>query len=124
MVAATFLDFILAGLVSRIIAGTAGIPVENSEQFVSCLLAAKAAGFGQSWPLLFAAPVVLLYSYNKVPKQPLISILIPLAAIVIIILLVFEAVYQGISYFVTEDRKIDIDMIRTILPQITQMLSL
>lgn len=60
----------------------------------------------------------------KVPKQPLISILIPLAAIVIIILLVFEAVYQGISYFVTEDRKIDIDMIRTILPQITQMLSL
>ncbi|MBR6410892.1 MAG: hypothetical protein IKS35_05880, partial [Clostridia bacterium] len=37
MVAATFLDFILAGLVSRIIAGTAGIPVENSEQFVSCL---------------------------------------------------------------------------------------
>ena len=124
MVAATFLDFILAGLVSRIIAGTAGIPVENSEQFVSCLLAAKAAGFGQSWPLLFAAPFVLLYSYNKVPKQPLISILIPLAAIVIIILLVFEAVYQGISYFVTEDRKIDIDMIRTILPQITQMLSL
>ena len=50
--------------------------------------------------------------------------MIPLAAIVIIILLVFEAVYQGISYFVTEDRKIDIDMIRTILPQITQMLSL
>lgn len=124
MVIATFLDFILAGLVSRIIAGTAGIPVENSEPFGRCLLAAKVAGFGQSWPLLFAAPFVLLYSYNKVPKQPLISILIPLAAIVIIILLVFEAVYQGISYFVTEDRKIDIDMIRTILPQITQMLSL
>ena len=124
MVIATFLDFILAGLVSRIIAGTAGIPVENSEPFGRCLLAAKAAGFGQSWPLLFAAPFILLYSYNKVPKQPLISILIPLAAIVIIILLVFEAVYQGISYFVTEDRKIDIDKIRTILPQITQMLSL
>ena len=124
MVIATFLDFILAGLVSRIIAGTAGIPVENSEPFGRCLLAAKVAGFGQSWPLLFAAPFVLLYSYNKVPKRPLISILIPLAAIVVIILLVFEAVFQGISYFVPEDQKIDIDMIRMLLPQIMPMLSL
>ena len=124
MVIATFLDFILAGWVSRIIAGASGIPVENSEQYGSCLQAAKAAGFGQSWPLLFAAPVVLLYSYNKVPRQPLISLLIPLAAIVIIILLVFEAVYQGIDYFVTEDQKVDIDMIRILLPRITQMLSL
>ena len=124
MVIATFLDFILAGWVSRIIAGISGIPVENSEQYGSCLLAAKAAGFGQSWPLLLAAPVVLLYSYNKVPKRPLISILIPLAAIVVIILLVFEAVYQGIGCFITEDQKVDIDMIRILLPQITQMLSL
>ena len=124
MVISTFLDFILANLVAGIIAGTAGIPVENSEQFGKCLLAAKAAGFGQSWPLLFAAPVVLLYSYNKVPKQPLISILIPLAAIVIIILLVFEAVFQGVGYFVTEDQKVDIDMIRILLPQITMMLRL
>ena len=124
MVIATFLDFILAGWVSRIIAGTSGIPVENSEQFGNCLLAAKAAGFGQSWPLLFAAPFILLYSYNKVPKQPLISILIPMAAIVAIIFLVFEAVYQGIGYFVPEDQKVDIDMIRILLPRITQMLSL
>ena len=124
MVIATFLDFILAGWVSRIIAGISGIPVENSEQYGSCLLAAKAAGFGQSWPLLLAAPVVLLYSYNKVPKRPLISILIPLAAIVVIILLVFEAVYQGIGCFITEDQKVNIDMIRLLLPQITQMLSL
>ena len=47
-----------------------------------------------------------------------------MAAIVIIILLVFEAVYQGIGYFITEDQKVDIDMIRIILSQITQMLSL
>ena len=124
MVIATILDFFLAGLVARIIAGAAGVPVENSEQYGNCLLAAKAAGFGQSWPLFFAAPFVLLYSYNKVPKQPLISILIPLAAIVAIILLVFEAVYQGIGYFIPQDQKIDIDMIRMLLPQITQMLSL
>jgi hypothetical protein len=38
--------------------------------------------------------------------------------------MVFEAVYQGIGYFVTEDQKVDIDMIRILLPQITQMLSL
>ena len=124
MVVATILDFILAGWVSKIIAGAAGIPVENSEQYGSCLLAAKAAGFGQSWPLLFAAPVVLLYSYNKTPKQPLISVLIPLVAIVIIILMVFEAIYQGAGFLVPDDRKIDIEMLRTLLPQITRMLSM
>ena len=124
MVISTFLDFILTNLVAGIIAGTAGIPVENTEQYGKCLLAAKAAGFGQSWPLLFAAPVVLLYSYNKVPKQPLISILIPLGAVVIIILLVFEAIFQSIGFFVTEDQKVDIDMIRILLPQITMMLRL
>jgi len=124
MAAATILDFLLAGGVSRIIAGAAGIPVENSEQFGSCVLAAKAAGFGQSWPLLLAAPVVLLYSYNKIPKQPLISVLIPLAAIVIIILMVFEALYQGAGFLIPEDKKIDIEMLRTLLPQITRMLSL
>ena len=124
MVAATILDFILAGGVARIIAGSAGIPVEDSEQFGSCLLAAKAAGFGQSWPLLFAAPVVLLYSYNKIPKQPLISVLIPVVAIVIIILMIFEAVYQGAGFLIPEDKKIDIDMLRTLLPQMIRMLNL
>ena len=124
MVIATFLDFILAGWVSRLIAGATGVPVENTEQYGKCLLAAKAAGFAQSWPLLFAAPVILLYSYNKVPKQPMLSILIPMAAIVIIILMVFEAVYEGIGTLVPQDQKVDIDMIRIILSQITQMLSL
>ena len=124
MVAATVLDFILAGGVARIIAGSAGRPFEDSEQFGSCLLAAKAAGFGQSWPLLFAAPVVLLYSYNKIPKQPLISVLIPVAAIVIIILMVFEAIYQGAGFLIPEDKKIDIDMLRTLLPQMIRMLNL
>ena len=68
--------------------------------------------------------LIKLIELHKVPKQPLISIFIPLAAIVIIVLMVFEAVYQGIGYFVTEDQKVDIDMIRILLPQITQMLSL
>ena len=124
MVIATFLDFILAGWVSGIIAGANGIPVENSEPYGSCLLAAKAAGFGQSWPLLLAAPAVLLYSYNKIPRRPLISVLIPLAAIVIIILMIFEAVYQGAGFLIPQDKKIDIDMLRFMLPRITQMLSL
>jgi len=124
MVAATFLDFILAGLVSRVIAGAAGVPVEDSEPYMRCVLAAKAAGFGQSWPLLLAAPVMLLYSYNKVPRLPIISLLIPVAAIVIIILMVFEAVFQGISYFVPDNQKVDIDMIRILLPRIAQMLGL
>ena len=50
--------------------------------------------------------------------------LIPVVAIVIIILMIFEAVYQGAGFLIPEDKKIDIDMLRTLLPQMIRMLNL
>lgn len=60
--------------------------------------AAIAVGFGESIPLLFVAPVMLLYSYTRVPKNKMISTLIPAVGIVLIMLVILEGVYQGLGY--------------------------
>ena len=62
------------------------------------VLTAIAVGFGESIPLLFVAPVMFLYSYTRVPKNKMISTLIPAVGIVLIILVILEGVYQGLGY--------------------------
>ena len=59
---------------------------------------AIAVGFGEAIPLFIVIPVVLLYSYTKVPKNKMISTLIPAVGILLIILLFLEAYYHGLSY--------------------------
>ena len=45
---------------------------------------------------------MLLYSYTRVPKNKLISTLIPVAGIALIILVIFEGAYQGLGYLPIE----------------------
>ena len=67
-------------------------------RFMEFSRAAIAVGFGESLPLLFVAPVMLLYSYTRVPKNKMISTLIPAVGIVLIMLVILEGVYQGLGY--------------------------
>ena len=46
---------------------------------------------------LFVAPVVLLYSYTRKPKNERISALIPVVGIVLIIIMTFEGVYHVLN---------------------------
>ena len=71
-------------------------------RFMELSRAAAAVGFGESVSLLFVAPVMLLYSYTRVPKYKMISTLIPVIGIVLIILVIFEGVYQGLGYLPIE----------------------
>ncbi len=52
---------------------------------------AMTAGFGNSINLLFLAPVVLLFSYTRKPKWPVLDMIIPVAGIGLIVILVLEA---------------------------------
>ena len=52
---------------------------------------AFAAGFGNSLSLLFLAPVVLLFSYTRKPKWPVLDMIIPVAGIGLIVILFLEA---------------------------------
>ena len=57
----------------------------------------RALGFGESIFLAAAAPFVLLFSYTRIPKNKRVSILIPVAAIVLIVIMLIEGCYQGLG---------------------------
>ena len=69
----------------------------------------QAMGFGTAtWPLMLAAPFVLLFSYTRIPKNKRISIFIPIAAVAMILILFIEALYQGIGSLSVQTEKIPI----------------
>ncbi|MBQ2049052.1 MAG: hypothetical protein II493_01410, partial [Spirochaetales bacterium] len=59
---------------------------------------------------------------NRIPKFKIISLLTPLAAIVIIVMLVLETIYQVTGLLVPVEKRIDIDLLRFLIPQIMPQL--
>jgi hypothetical protein len=55
---------------------------------------ALAVGFGGSVGLIFLAPLVLLFSYTRRPKNPMLDLLIPVAGIALILLVYLEGTHQ------------------------------
>ena len=55
---------------------------------------ALAVGFGGSVGLIFMAPLVLLFSYTRRPKSPMLDLLIPVAGIALILLVYLEGTHQ------------------------------
>ena len=51
-------------------------------------------GFGGSTSLLFIAPFMLLFSYNRTPKYPKLDKFIPIVGIVLVFLVYLEGLYQ------------------------------
>ena len=56
------------------------------------LLVAGALGFGGSVYLIVLAPLVLLFSYTKVPRSPKVGIAIPAAGMILILFLFLEGI--------------------------------
>lgn len=101
MVVAGIIDLVITLVVMGYQAGTLGIEMsaeELTQNMAEIIRPAEAVGFGESISLLFAAPMVLLFSYNRAPKNKRISMLIPAAGIVLILLALFEGVYQMMGY--------------------------
>ena len=55
---------------------------------------AEAVGFGDSIALIFLAPLVLLFSYTREPKNPLLNIIIPAVGAVLIFFVYLEGIHQ------------------------------
>ena len=56
-------------------------------------------GFGNSFVLIFLAPLVLLFSYTRKPKNAMIGMLVPVSSFALIMLLYLEAGHQAIPMF-------------------------
>ena len=66
----------------------------DEERAYKMLEIIHAAGFGDSVVLVFLAPVMLLFSYTREPKNKMISTLIPVAGFALIILTFVQGFYQ------------------------------
>jgi len=55
---------------------------------------AEAVGFGNSIPLIFLAPFVLLFSYTREPKNPLLNLVIPAVGVILIVFVYLEGIHQ------------------------------
>ncbi len=99
LVLAALADFIILMVLMGYQAGSLETLANEVEaRFGEFSRAAIAVGFGEAITLLFVAPLVLLYSYTKEPKNKKISMLIPAVGIVLIIILILEGIYQGLGY--------------------------
>ena len=78
-----------------------------SDTFVSLSLA---VGIGKSWPIGLLAPFMLLFSYNKEPKNKIISMILPAVAIVLCAFIVLEATRMGVG-MIMEGKQINVDEI-------------
>ncbi|MBR3333629.1 MAG: hypothetical protein IKG23_05010 [Clostridia bacterium] len=56
-------------------------------------------GFGDSIVLIFLAPLVLLFSYTRKPKNAMVGLLVPVSSFALIMLLYLEAGHQAIPMF-------------------------
>lgn len=99
LVLAALADFIILFVLMEYQAGSMETLASDVEtRFEEFSRAAVAVGFGGAVSLLAVAPLVLLFSYTKEPKNKKISMLIPAVGIVLMLILILEGVYQGLGY--------------------------
>ena len=71
---------------------------KTAEAIVRGMNIAIAVGFGESINLFFLAPLVLLFSYTRKPKNSKIGILIPAVGIVLIVFLYLEGLHSALYH--------------------------
>ena len=109
---------IIAAIVDLIIlmilmANQAGSLEAVQENLTTVQWVGDAIGFGHSIPLMLVAPIVLLFSYTRVPKNKSMSMLVPMGGIALIVLLFFEGVYQAMGYL--EFERVNVQEMLTML---------
>lgn len=71
--------------------------LDEEEMFMSIdsgMRLAEAVGFGDSVSLLMLAPLILLFSYTRRPKYPILNMLIPVAGFILILFVYLEGIHQ------------------------------
>ena len=86
-------DIIVYFLTSIIEVNVLNLPKEAASSYHPIALV---MGFGDSIPLFFLAPLVLLFSYTREPRNKMMSTLIPVASFAMILMLYVEAIHQAI----------------------------
>ena len=62
-------------------------------------------GFGQTTPLLFIIPLVLLFDYKKTYDDSMIDVIIPLGGIALLAFVYFEGGFEVLKWFLADQFK-------------------
>ncbi len=96
LVVISLADIIVYFLTSIMEVNILQLPKETASSYHPIALV---MGFGDSIPLFFLAPLVLLFSYTREPRNKMMSTLIPVASFAMILMLYVEAFHQAIPMF-------------------------
>ena len=99
LVLTAVLDVIALILFSAVTAVEAGAG-NTEDQMLVFVKSATALGFGQTIPQLFLLPLMLLYSYSRVPKNKTFGLLIPVIGIALIFLVILEFGHLALGIYV------------------------
>ena len=118
LVIAAIVDFIILFVLTLNYAPSAeSIASATAEIIKKYAFVSIAMGFGESTSLIFIAPIVLLFSYTRIPKHKVISLLIPVIAIVLMLLILLEGTHQGLGIYSGTVKKMS-------LQQLIEMISM
>lgn len=109
LVVAAIIDFILMLVLTVTYApdleSVASASVETVSHYAEVSIA---MGFGGSVPLIFVAPLVLLYSYTRIPRNKLLSLAIPVIAFALMLLIFLEGIHQGLGLYSNSINKVSL----------------
>lgn len=86
-------DLLIVFILSFVLTYTLSVSAEVAATSVT------QAGFGKSTTVLWAIPFVLLFSYSRTHNSPMLDVGIPVAAIIILVLMYLETIYQLADQF-------------------------
>lgn len=113
-------DFLILSLLLAVQAGSVEALKDLATEDGILHSVAYAMGFGDSIVLIAVAPIMLLFSYNRIPKNKTFSLLIPIIAIALIILEVIEGIHQLLGSLPI--RKMPIEELKTYAREILAVL--
>ena len=114
------LDVIALILFSAITAVASGAE-HNSDQMITFVESASALGFGNTIPQLFLVPLMLLYSYSRVPKNKTFGLLIPVIGIALMVLVVLEFGRLALGIYIPQLKETVADRLTD--PEIQQLVT-
>ena len=94
LIITVIIDVIILVAAVVVITLSKNITTPTTEDFMPILKIAVSWGFGETLPLLFIAPFMMLYSYNKPPKNKNLDIYITIGGVVLIVFVYLESFYQ------------------------------
>ncbi len=115
-----FMAFLLA--IAGIVDFCLLLYVMDASRVANTMTFAAAAGIGESTPLLFVAPLMLLLSYTRKPRLKDIDMLIPIAGLALALIVVLQGGYQILA--VSKVPPIDFQAIKALFQELTLLMTM